>query len=173
MLNIEHLIENGIIHLRNGGSYETFLKELYNQEMLKEVSATYDELWYMCQHIVYSMELADSETKIALPVSVGQTMYWLPYAWEISFCKHENKMPSAQECEVTCLSVTQNRNMDWRKKFRVSKVVDGRRVDSQRNYNFNDIGNTIFFTRDDANNALKKSASYRAVFGESTKGESD
>lgn len=57
MTNIEHLVENGIYELEHNIPYKKFLTEDYNNEMLKNVSATKEELWAICQYIVYTHDL--------------------------------------------------------------------------------------------------------------------
>ena len=94
------------------------------------------------------------DAELVLPVNIGQIMYWLPRDWEIALCKNMGQTPETQECQVTYISIMQNSKMEWTKKFRVSKILTGRRVDEQRNYNFNDIGREIFFTKKEADDAL-------------------
>lgn len=53
MTNIEHLVENGISHLISGGSHETFLDNKFDRMMLDMVATTRDELWLICQYVVY------------------------------------------------------------------------------------------------------------------------
>ncbi len=55
MSNIEHLVENGVSHIQSGKGKDEFLSEDYNKEMLKYVSTTKDELWEICQYIVYTL----------------------------------------------------------------------------------------------------------------------
>lgn len=56
MLDIEHLIENAIHDCRSGKnlSNNEFLSDKYNKDMLANVSATREELWYIAQYIVYT-----------------------------------------------------------------------------------------------------------------------
>ena len=64
MTNCEHLLENGLIAMKeakkNGeDSYEAFkdmMNMQHNLRMLENVSVTVDELWEFAQYIVYVWE---------------------------------------------------------------------------------------------------------------------
>lgn len=99
-------------------------------------------------------EVALTGEEIYSPVSIGQTTYWLPRNWEIALCKNKGQTPETQECQVTYISIMQNSKKEWTKKFRVSKITNGKRIDIQRNYNFNDIGREIFFSQKEADDSL-------------------
>ena len=54
MSNIEHLIENAIIAVEEGKSFEDFNSAEHNKKMLRRVCACADEIWEIAQYVVYS-----------------------------------------------------------------------------------------------------------------------
>lgn len=58
--------------------------------------------------------------------------------------------------QITNLTITQNKKGVWTKKYRAMWFVNGKTVDAQFNFEFEDIGKTVFLTKDEAEKALKK-----------------
>ena len=83
---------------------------------------------------------------IALPIKVGQIVYMRHRPWldEILI----------EPYQVTSISVTQNKKGIWTKKFRVNWVYNGRVTTDSHNPAFEDIGKTVFFSREAAEATL-------------------
>ena len=56
--------------------------------------------------------------------------------------------------EITNITITQNKKGVWTKKYRAMKVVNGKTIDWQLNFAFDDIGKTVFLTKEEAEKAL-------------------
>lgn len=54
MSNIEHLIENAIVKLEEGKTYQDWLDMWPQHEMLKLVKSPPEEIWQMAQYCVYT-----------------------------------------------------------------------------------------------------------------------
>ena len=63
MSNIEHLLENAIYEIKSGNDIDDFKALWHTPIMLKEVSATAEEIWEMALYVVYTHEKdgADNE----------------------------------------------------------------------------------------------------------------
>ena len=47
--------------------------------------------------------------------------------------------------KITNLTITQNKKGIWTKKYRAMRLVDGKTTDDAVNFNFDDIGHTVFY----------------------------
>lgn len=56
--------------------------------------------------------------------------------------------------QITNLLITQNKKGVWTKKYRAMWIKDGNTVDAQFNFDFTDIGKTVFLSRVEADQAL-------------------
>ena len=56
--------------------------------------------------------------------------------------------------QITNLLIAQNKKGKWTKKYRAMWIRDGKTVDSQFNFDFADIGTSVFLTREEAEAAL-------------------
>ena len=45
--------------------------------------------------------------------------------------------------EITNISISCNKKGEWTKKYRAMRVIDDKTIDSQRNFNFEEIGKTV------------------------------
>lgn len=57
---------------------------------------------------------------------------------------------------ITNIAITQNKAGEWKKKYRAMRFFGGKTYDSQLNFSFEDIGKTVFLTREEAEQALTK-----------------
>lgn len=87
---------------------------------------------------------------IDLPLKVGQTVWYVP---PVRFTWVEHR---TYECQVVSLTITQNKKGKWTKKFRCSVVENGKTTYDTHDWSFDEIGNVIFLTRDDAEDYLKR-----------------
>lgn len=79
---------------------------------------------------------------IAPPCRVGQTVYSYLHSWK----KEDGIVPY----QITNLTIAQNKKGIWTKKYRAMKVVDGKTIDWQLNFAFDDIGKTVFLAQEEA-----------------------
>ena len=57
--------------------------------------------------------------------------------------------------QITNITITQNKKGEWTRKYRAMRVVNGKTIDSQINFDFKDIGKTVFFTKEEAETKLR------------------
>lgn len=57
--------------------------------------------------------------------------------------------------QITNITITQNKKGEWTKKYRAMRVVNGKTIDSQINFDFHNIGKTVFRAREEAEAKLK------------------
>lgn len=86
---------------------------------------------------------------VILPCKVGTRIYFNPpKSWEWL------KNPP-YEYEITNFIISCNKKNKWVKKYRAMQIINGKAIDSQINFEFYDIGKTVFLTRAEAEAALK------------------
>lgn len=85
---------------------------------------------------------------IALPCKVEDTVYSWKHYWD----KEGDIVPY----QITNITVTQNKKGVWTKKYRAMQVINGKTIDWQLNFAFDEIGKTVFPTREKAEKALKE-----------------
>jgi hypothetical protein len=91
--------------------------------------------------------LMSSEAQIIeIPIKVGQVVYMDKYPWQ-----DEKEIEPFQ---ITSISITCNKKGIWTKKFRANWVLDGRVRDWSHDPAFDDIGKTVFFTKEEAESVL-------------------
>lgn len=95
---------------------------------------------------------------IVLPCKVGDTVYRVEDVWHLDsrepYRYHYEK--EVLTFEVKSILISCNAKGVWTKKFRCCQVRDGKTIDSQRDPAFDDIGKTVFLTREAAEAALKE-----------------
>ena len=79
--------------------------------------------------------------QIELPVRVGAIMFVIPYEWEES---------AIRTWEVTSWMISQNKQKKWVKRFRVCQRGNGKTIDRQRDFDFDDIGVEVFTSKEEA-----------------------
>lgn len=96
--------------------------------------------------------LADLEDKIEngtlvkLPCKIGDTVY-APH-WH---CGEWDKIVPYQ---ITNITVTQNKKLEWTKKYRAMELVEGKTIDWQLNFAFDEVGKKVFLTKAEAEERL-------------------
>lgn len=83
---------------------------------------------------------------IEAPVKVGQVVYMNKSPW----CKEVEIEPF----QITSISMTCNKKGIWTKKFRANWLLDGSVRSWSHDPAFDDIGKTVFFTKEDAERVL-------------------
>ena len=84
---------------------------------------------------------------IVPPCKVGDTVYSYLHRW-----REEDGISPYQ---ITNITITQNKKGEWTKKYRAMQLIEGKTIDWQLNFSFDDLGKTVFLTREDAEQALK------------------
>lgn len=93
-------------------------------------------------------DLEEQGRLIKLPCKVGDIVY------------HDNPYATIhtdiQPYKITNIMINQNKKGEWTKKYRAMLLIDGKTVDRQINFAFNDIGKTVFLTKEEAEKALEE-----------------
>lgn len=87
---------------------------------------------------------------IVPPCKIGDVVYIRNKPWHI-------EQDGISSCQITNLTITQNKKGVWTKKYRAMYLLNGKTIDSQINFSFDDIGKTVFLTREEAEQKLKES----------------
>lgn len=90
--------------------------------------------------------MIDNQDVISLPVKVGQVVYMRHRPWL--------KEIIIEPYQVTSISITCNKKGVWTKKFRANWIYNGRVTTDSHDPAFDDIGKTVFFSREDAEAVL-------------------
>lgn len=84
---------------------------------------------------------------IVPPCKVGDVVYDYLHKWK----KEDGITPY----QITNITITQNKKGIWTKKYRAMQILDGKTIDWQINFSFDDLGKTVFLSREEAEAALK------------------
>lgn len=95
-----------------------------------------------------------SDGVIVPPCKVGDIAYSYTHSWrkEDGIWRKEDGISPYQ---ITNITITQNKKGEWTKKYRAMEVKNGKTIDNQLNFAFDEIGKTVFLTREEAEQALK------------------
>lgn len=85
---------------------------------------------------------------IVPPCKVGDMVY----SWKLDWDKEGDIVPY----QITNITVTQNKKGVWTKKYRAMQVINGKTIDWQLNFAFDEIGETVFLTFEEAERKLKE-----------------
>ena len=90
---------------------------------------------------------------IVSPCKVGDTVWKIEDVWRLdgTYCREKEVV----EFMVRSALISCNSKGVWTKKFRICRVINGKTVDHQRNIEFVDFGRTVFFSREEAEYAMK------------------
>lgn len=58
--------------------------------------------------------------------------------------------------QITNIIITQNKKCEWVKKYRAMQYENGKTIDWQINFAFDEIGKTVFLTKEDAERKLNE-----------------
>ena len=94
-------------------------------------------------------EYEDAEEQgllLRLPCKIGDIVY------------HEKEYPTIhpgiQAYQITNIMISQNKSGVWTKKYRAMLLINGKIIDNQLNFSFDEIGKTVFLTKEEAEQAL-------------------
>lgn len=100
----------------------------------------------------YAEKLADyliERGVILPPCKIGDIVYRNSDFWWIDY-------GNISAYQITNLTITQNKKGVWTKKYRAMYLLDGKTVDSQLNFEFDDIGKIVFLTKEEAEAKMKE-----------------
>jgi hypothetical protein len=86
---------------------------------------------------------------IVPPCKVGDTVYTMPPCWR--------EKDGVSAYQITNLMISCSKKGIWTKKYRAMWFVNGKTVDAQMNFCIDDIGKTVFLTKEEAEKALERS----------------
>jgi hypothetical protein len=86
---------------------------------------------------------------IEIPIKIGQVVYMDKYPWADEI--------EIEPFQITSISITCNKKGIWTKKFRANWLIDGRVTSWSHDPYFDDIGKTVFFTKEEAERILLNS----------------
>lgn len=61
-----------------------------------------------------------------------------------------------QPYEITNLMISCNKKGEWTKKYSAMRLVDGKTIDDRLDFAFEEIGTTVFLTKEEAEQTLKQ-----------------
>jgi hypothetical protein len=83
---------------------------------------------------------------VTLPCNVGDIVYAPHWYWG----KYDEPVNGIVPYQITNISISQNKKGVWTKKYRAMEIRNGKTVDWQLNFAFDDIGKTVFLTLEEA-----------------------
>jgi hypothetical protein len=92
-------------------------------------------------------DLEEQGRLIKLPCKVGDTVY--------HECPYSTLLVGVQSYQITNIMISQNKKGEWTRKYRAMLLRNGKTADKQINFEFNDIGKTVFLTKEEAEKALE------------------
>ena len=113
------------------------------------------DIWHYCaqgkQDEIPDIEERCSSFKlksriVELPCAVGDTVYSFIHRWKIE--------DGIAPYQITNIAISQNKKGVWTKKYRAMRVIEGKTIDWQINFCFEEIGKTVFLTKEEAEKAL-------------------
>ena len=82
---------------------------------------------------------------LKLPCKVGDVVY----------CEEKcNVHKGIQAFQITNILISQNKKGKWTKKYRAMLLLNGKTIDWQLNFDFEELGKTVFLTKAEAEKAL-------------------
>jgi hypothetical protein len=84
---------------------------------------------------------------LKLPCNVGDVVW------------HERKnshLSGVHPYQITNVMISQNKKGEWTRKYRAMRLLNGKTIDSQINFEFDQLGKTVFLTKEEAEKALEK-----------------
>lgn len=92
---------------------------------------------------MYQLVKADLDGRvIVMPCKVGDIVYKDNKTW--------SSITGAQPFQITNIMISQNKKGVWKKQYRAMWLYNGKTVDSQINFFFEDIGVNVFLTLGEA-----------------------
>lgn len=119
-----------------------------NDSGLPEYVAKSNPYREICEKLKAYEGLEEQGLLFRLPCKVGDIVYYEhPYS---------SVHTGIQAYQITNIMISQNKKGAWTKKYRAMMLLNGKIIDSQINFSFDDIGKTVFLTKEEAEAALEK-----------------
>lgn len=119
-----------------------------NDSGLPEYVAKSNPYREICEKLKAYEDLEEQGLLFRLPCKVGDIVYYEhPYS---------SVHTGIQAYQITNIMISQNKKGAWTKKYRAMMLLNGKIIDSQINFSFDDIGKTVFLTKAEAEAALEK-----------------
>ena len=83
---------------------------------------------------------------IVPPCKVGDIVYAKGWWWRDG--------DDVATYQITNITITQNKKGEWTKKYRAMRFLNGKTIDYPLNFSFEEIGKTVFLTKEEAEKAL-------------------
>lgn len=83
---------------------------------------------------------------IELPCNVGDIVYAPRLYWG----SYDTSINGIVPYQITNISISQNKKGVWTKKYRAMEIKNGKTIDWQLNFSFDDLGKTVFLTLEEA-----------------------
>ena len=116
--------------------------DICNTDDIKGISTT-----SVCR--VNEWNLFKDKTRfIETPLKLGDIVYTYNEYW--------SECTDVQPFQITNVMISQNKKGVWIKKYRAMLLLNGDTTNEQINFNFDEIGKTIFVTKEQAEKALKE-----------------
>lgn len=119
-----------------------------NDSGLPEYVAKSNPYREICEKLKAYEDLEEQGLLFRLPCKVGDIVYYEhPYS---------SVHTGIQAYQITNIMISQNKKGEWTKKYRAMMLLNGKIIDVQLNFSFNDLGKTVFLTKEEAEAALEK-----------------
>ena len=119
-----------------------------NNSGLPEYVAKSNPYREICEKLKAYEDLEEQGKLLCLPCKIGDIVF------------HKNEYSTwrtgIESYQITNIMISQNKKGKWTKKYRAMMLLNGKIIDVQLNFSFNDLGKTVFFTQEEAEAALEK-----------------
>lgn len=110
-----------------------------------------DEMYKIMRHLAEKLyeyeQLEEYGSLLTLPCKVGDVVYHEK--------PHVSIHTGIQAYQITNIMISQNKKGVWTKKYRAMLLLNGKIIDSQLNFSFDDIGKTVFLSKEEVENGNK------------------
>lgn len=93
-------------------------------------------------------DLEEQEKLLSLPCKVGDIVFYKD--------EYSTWRTGIESYQITNIMISQNKKGEWTKKYRAMMLLNGKIIDVQLNFSFNDLCKTVFLTKEEAESALEK-----------------
>ena len=119
---------------------ETFAGDIY----MLSGGEDYDKCEKLARKLFFlGYGIRRKKNAIYLPLEVGDVVW----SNKFYFYKRENGEPLPYQ--ITNITITQNKKGEWTKKYRAMELRGDKTIDSQLNFSFDEIGKTVFNSKEE------------------------
>ena len=116
-----------------------------NKEIMQKCVECIDEHEQLAGWLEELKAYKDAEEQgllLRLPCKVGDIVYHEK--------THATIHTGIQAYQITNIMISQNKKGVWTKKYRAMLLLNGKIIDNQLNFSFDEIGKTVFLTKEEA-----------------------